>query len=361
MKILAVASLLLAGMIGCAQRVRPDESVLRVRELVGVEVEEGERPRAIVAELDRVDGLPPRLTFTSLLPSGAGRTIAVVDGAEADEIAERFVSGASLREAACHALAPCTEIPPLVNGDAAALEGRLEGWRLSLRRGDHPRWGEAWVVTLEADGRTIGILRAMAREARLVLLGDGAAALATGTRAGGFHTGDVIPIDTWVQASRLLVAAAEDALDEERPDDARDLLERAAALDETAARLHFARARLLARIGAGAAAVVAALRPAIEADPTRWRMEARTSDDFSVVREDEAFVALTRPRALPGSNRAGEPPQRDAPKVEPRQDDEAPAGDETPPAEGTVPPSEGPAGGPEPREEPEPIVVPPPP
>ncbi|HWV38139.1 MAG TPA: hypothetical protein VN033_06635 [Vulgatibacter sp.] len=381
---LAIACALLAA--GCSHQVRPDESVLRIREIVGVE--EGERTRAIVAEVARVDGLPPWLTLTSLAPSGAGTAIREVHGAAALEVADEVAAGATLRGAACRAAFSCADPTPPVDGGAATLGGRLEGWRLRLDRGDHPRWGEAWVVTLEGEGRSIEVLRAMAAEARLVLLGDDAAALATSTRAGGFHTSDVIPIDLWAQGARLHVAAAEEALEGGRLDDAGRLLDRAAALDARSARLHFTRARLLARRGGGAAEVVRALRPAIEEAPTLWRMEARTSEDFAALRADEAFVALTRPRALPGSNRAGEPPGRgdstapgappadetpgdegrpgdsppldeairqDAGETAPPADEEAAPGDEAPAIEDAAPTLDGP------DEEPEPIVVPPPP
>jgi len=322
--------------IACAHQARPDEAVLRIRDVVGVEEDGAGRTRVVVAEVDAVDDRPPRVAFLAVHPSGAAEILGELQGEEAAAIARRVAEGAPLREAACGAARACGGVPAAAEGGVAELGGRLEGWRLVLRTDDRSKWGDAWVVELEGEGRKLEVLRAVAQNATLVVLGDDAAALLTSTRAGPFRTGDAVPIDPWVQASRLLVAAAEDALARGDAEAAAGLVDRAASFEPTAARLHFTRARILARAGADVAQVTDALGRAVAIEPTLYRMEARTNPDFEALREDEAFAALVRPRPLPGSNRAGRPPVKTNDTPEPAAPPERDAPDEPPPI--VVPP-----------------------
>ncbi|AKU90006.1 TPR end-of-group domain-containing protein [Vulgatibacter incomptus] len=352
MKAAAVAGLLLLALAGCAHgAIRPDEQVLHVRSIVGV-IPRGlvERSVLVEAELEAGDSIPPRVTLSFLEASGrrhaiwrgeGDATLPALEGGEAlrvDEALAAVSAGAPLSSLfprfpalpgeadhaapiAAHAKpnaeprksatartaadgigpAPAGPIPSF------ALRGRLEGFRLLVERRRDPRYGEAWIAVLRGpdgdDEAEVG--RIVAGDLSLAFLGPDVAALAVRTGTGSLRTEDLVVVDLWAGASRLYTERARLALEAGSLPAAEAALSRAASFEAPDPTLAFVRARFLARSGAPIGAILASLEEAIEAEPALYRMQARTAADFDPVRGDERFADLTRPRALPGSNRAG--------------------------------------------------------
>ncbi|HEY0841145.1 MAG TPA: hypothetical protein VGD74_13235, partial [Vulgatibacter sp.] len=213
--------------IGCVHRVAPDEEVLHVREIVGVRAE-GERSRILVAELAASDGMKPRVTVSEVRLAGIGRVIGTLHEGDAAAVAAGVRAGGSLRGAFCQAgLAPEPSHPidcdgGFHGGRSLGFSDALFGWRLELRRDDHPKWGEAWAVFVrDGQGREREVLRTTAREASLVAIGADGAAVVARSRDGGFHTADVLPIDPRAEAALLLAGAGVEAIERGDDDDAR--------------------------------------------------------------------------------------------------------------------------------------------
>ncbi len=315
----AAALALSIAMMACAHgSPRVDEEILHVRALVGVFAgDEAGRSLLVVAECQKTDGDPATLTVSLVRPSGLRIRVWQAEASEAEETARALSEGVDLRE---RLRAPAWEPPP--PRGSWPLGGSLGGMHLLLERRREPRYGKAWVAVLrdEAVGDETVLGRTPAGHVELIWLSSDLAVVATSSpgQAHGFHTADLIPLDLHAGAAELLTTRARYQIDAGRLAEAAGALDRAEALAPEVAALWFERARLLAATEGSPTRLLDALDRAIRHDPTLYRMKARTSPAFLPLRRDPAFLALTHPRALPGSNRAGRPaPAPEAPPPAP--------------------------------------------
>jgi len=310
------------------------------------------RQDLVEAELLQADGGPARLRLSWLRPSGQRERIAELPVELAQALAREVAGGSDLRPLLEPALLDAwlpegaTQID---DGGACTVEGPSGGerptarpwipsteasqpgaWALALEVRTLPRYGRAWSAVLGHRGTQIEtssdeliLSRFPSTRATLLLLERDLAVIGTCASAGPYLTADRVPLDLRAGAARLLTERAASLLDQGKLEAARTALDHAERFAPSLPRFFFQQARALAREGADRTATLAALERAIEAEPTLYRMEARVAADFEPLRSDPAFVALTLPRPLPATNRAGTPPPT-APPVEVPPDETQP-------------------------------------
>lgn len=284
----------------CAREIREDERVLHQRAVLRTEADGG----VSIAELQDVDAGPPNLTVRRIGPGGEEGAATVAAPDQAAATAEAVRGGKRLEQAIPEAWGPVRSVS--WSSDPVEIAGPLAGWVLRIERIDDPRYGPAQAVLLDLGDQRVelGRLDAAAR-VRLAQIGPSLAASTMELGAGSLQIRDVAVYDLRVGAARLHEEQAQADLDAGRLEAARSALDHAELLAPGRAPAAFLRARLEAASGAPVEKILEPLARAIEADPSLYRMYARTAPDFEAIRGDAGFAELVRQRPLPGSNRAG--------------------------------------------------------
>ncbi|WP_373046079.1 TPR end-of-group domain-containing protein [Vulgatibacter sp.] len=282
---IALAALLVSLPLGCAHGPSADpgdEPVIHQRIAL-------QDDGLVEIELLDAEGAPPRLGVRRLGRCGPAEAEGV-DPATAREVAAAVRKGTPLEAALPGALAG--EAPPW---RPTLLVGayRLETRTAADRYGSHLQ-----VVLVGKGDDAVEVARTgEGVEVMLAPAGEGAALLGIegpGTRR------DVRVIDVEAAARRLHVERGERLLAAGRHEAARAEIAAASQLAPCGpdGALPWLESRVLAAQGAPAAAILDALEEAIAADPTLYRMYARTAPELAPLRDEPRFVELTRPRPL---------------------------------------------------------------